>query len=108
MQKKKLLIIGLVWPEPTSSAAGLRMVQLIHFFLSKNYEINFACAASKSEYSHELTKLGVKEELIKLNNESFNHYVKDLKGFSKMKTFMYLMIYVNIFYIIKINIFLVI
>ena len=79
MQKKKLLIIGLVWPEPTSSAAGTRMLQLIHFFLSENYEINFACAASKSEYSHELTKLGVKEELIKLNNESFNHYVKDLK-----------------------------
>ena len=78
MQKKKLLIIGLVWPEPTSSAAGTRMLQLIHFFLSKNYELSFACAASKSEFSHDLTKLGVKEDLIKLNCESFNHYLKDL------------------------------
>lgn len=79
MTAKKLLIIGLVWPEPTSSAAGTRMLQLIHFFLSKNYEISFACAASKSDFSHDLTKLGVKEEFIKLNNESFNHYIKDLK-----------------------------
>lgn len=79
MQKKKLLIIGLVWPEPTSSAAGTRMVQLIHFFLNQNYEIHFACAASKTEFSHDLIKLGVKEEFIKLNNESFNHYIKNLK-----------------------------
>lgn len=79
MQKKKLLIIGLVWPEPTSSAAGTRMVQLIHFFLNQNYEIHFACAASKTEFNHDLIKLGVKEEFIKLNNESFNHYIKNLK-----------------------------
>lgn len=79
MQKKKLLIIGLVWPEPTSSAAGTRMMQLIHFFLSKNYDITFACAALKSEFSFDLISIGVKEDVIKLNSESFNHFIKDLK-----------------------------
>ena len=75
---KKVLFIGLVWPEPTSSAAGTRMIQLIHFFLDKNYEITFACAASKSEFSYDLNAIGVTESVIKLNCESFNHYIKDL------------------------------
>ncbi len=79
MQKKNLLIIGLVWPEPTSSAAGIRMIQLINLFLNQNYEITFACAATKSAISYDLIKLGVKEEIIKLNDESFNHFIKALQ-----------------------------
>ena len=78
MQKKKLLIIGLVWPEPTSSAAGTRMMQLIYFFLSKNYDITFACAALQSEFSIDLNSIDVKEDVIKLTSESFNHFIKDL------------------------------
>jgi len=34
---KKLLIIGWVWPEPNSSAAGSRMLQLIQYFQSQAY-----------------------------------------------------------------------
>ena len=76
---RKLLIIGLVWPEPTSSAAGTRMIQLIKFFLSQSYEVTFACAALKSEFSFDLISIDVKEDVIKLNSESFNHFIKDLK-----------------------------
>ncbi|QTV05837.1 glycosyltransferase [Faecalibacter bovis] len=75
---KKMLIIGLVWPEPTSSAAGTRMLQLIDLFQSKNYEITFACAATKSDFSYPLQSKNVKEVEIQLNNESFNAFVKDL------------------------------
>ena len=39
---KKLLIIGFVWPEPKSSAAGSRMMQLIEVFQSQDYDITFA------------------------------------------------------------------
>lgn len=77
--QKQLLIIGLVWPEPTSSAAGTRMIQLIELFLSKGYKITFACAAAKSEFSFDLAKIGVSEQEIKLNSDSFNHFIKDLK-----------------------------
>ena len=35
---KKLLIIGTVWPEPTSTAAGKRMLQLISIFKKLDYE----------------------------------------------------------------------
>ncbi|RZJ79686.1 MAG: glycosyltransferase [Flavobacterium sp.] len=78
MTKKQVLIIGLVWPEPTSSAAGTRMVQLIELFLKNNYEINFACAAAKSEFSFDLNNIGVNEQAIKLNDQSFNEFVKNL------------------------------
>ncbi|RZJ40305.1 MAG: glycosyltransferase, partial [Chryseobacterium sp.] len=75
---KKLLIIGLVWPEPTSSAAGTRMIQLINLFLRKGYQITFASAASKSDFSYGFSDTGVTEQEIKLNDESFNAFLKTL------------------------------
>jgi O-antigen biosynthesis protein len=75
---KKLLIIGQVWPEPTSSAAGTRMIQLIDTFKNANFEISFACAASKSDFSFDLISNNVNEVEIKLNDESFNDFVRNL------------------------------
>ena len=43
----KLLIIGFVWPEPKSSAAGSRMMQLIKSFQEHNYQITFASSCSE-------------------------------------------------------------
>jgi len=79
MSKQKLLIIGLVWPEPTSSAAGTRMVQLIKLFLAYEFEIIFACAASKSDFSFNLEELGVKEQAIVLNDSSFDVFIHQHK-----------------------------
>ncbi|HMR18460.1 MAG TPA: glycosyltransferase [Sphingobacterium sp.] len=73
-----VLFIGLVWPEPTSSAAGWRVVQLIELF-QKEYAVHFACAAAKSEFSHDLTALGVKEWPIALNDASFDTFVQELQ-----------------------------
>lgn len=78
MEQQQLLIIGLVWPEPDSSAAGTRMLQLIKLFLSQGFQITFASAASKSEYSYDLPGIGVSEQPIKLNDESFNSFIKAL------------------------------
>lgn len=77
MNEKRILIIGLVWPEPSSSAAGTRMVQLINVFLSAGYEVIFASAASKGEFSFDLTAIGVTEREIKLNDNSFNLFLKE-------------------------------
>ncbi|RNL54063.1 glycosyltransferase [Pedobacter jejuensis] len=76
MNAKKLLIIGLVWPEPTSSAAGTRMIQLVDLFLQKGYQITFASAASKSVFSFDFAGRNVAEQEIKLNDESFNSFLK--------------------------------
>ena len=78
MNVKKILIIGLVWPEPTSSAAGTRMLQLINLFLSKGYNVIFASAASKSDFSFNLNAIGVQEREIKLNDHSFNLFLKEI------------------------------
>jgi glycosyltransferase involved in cell wall biosynthesis len=79
MQEKTILIIGLVWPEPTSSAAGTRMVQLLNVFLESRYKVIFASAAAKGKYSAELQSMGVLEVAIELNNDSFNEFVHSLQ-----------------------------
>ena len=75
----RILIIGLVWPEPTSSAAGWRMLQLIEQLKSLSTDIHFACAASRSESSFDLKTIGLTEHDIVLNSESFNEFVAKLK-----------------------------
>jgi len=75
---KKLLIIGQVWPEPTSSAAGIRMIQLIDCFLKNDYKIYFASAASKSDFSFDLKSKNIDEISIRLNDESFDILIKEL------------------------------
>lgn len=42
---QQLLIIGFVWPEPDSSGAGTRMLQLIELFLKQGWKITFASGA---------------------------------------------------------------
>ena len=75
----KILIIGTVWPEPQSSAAGVRMIQLIKVFLNKGYEVIFASSSKHSDNSFNLRELNVIEITIKLNDSSFNDFVSHLK-----------------------------
>lgn len=79
MAKRKVLFIGLVWPEPTSSAAGTRIVQLVKLFLANGDEVHFASAAAKTDFSFELESLRVIEHEIKLNDSSFNPWLAQLQ-----------------------------
>ena len=76
--KHHVLLIGLVWPEPNSSAAGVRMLQLINSFLEKEYIVSFACAAARSAYSFPLEEIGVACYSIQLNDPSFDVFIKVL------------------------------
>ena len=75
---KRVLFIGLVFPESKSTAAGTRMLQLITFFKEHNYQITFASAAQENPFSDNLTKLDVMQVSIELNNTSFDTYIKNL------------------------------
>ncbi|MCD0475985.1 glycosyltransferase family 4 protein [Flavobacterium sp. EDS] len=75
---KKLLIIGFVWPEPNSSAAGGRMMQLISIFKEKGFDITFASPALDSDFMIDLTALGIEKKTIALNCSSFDDYIKEL------------------------------
>jgi glycosyltransferase involved in cell wall biosynthesis len=69
---KNLIIIGSVWPEPNSSAAGTRMVQLIRLFQEMAWKVTFASAATLSGHRADLTGMGVAEVGIRLNCSSFD------------------------------------
>lgn len=77
-QLKKLLIIGFVWPEPNSSAAGGRMMQLISLFKEEGYDITFASPAMDSVYMVDLEALDVEKKSISLNSSSFDVFIKEL------------------------------
>ena len=73
---QKVLIIGIVWPEPKSSAAGTRMLQLLQFLKTKNYEITFCSASMRSDYSLDFDDLNITTQQIELNSFSFDEYIK--------------------------------
>lgn len=77
-QPKRLLIIGFVWPEPNSSAAGGRMMQLISIFKEENFEITFASPALDSDFMVDLASFGVEKKSIELNNSSFDDFIIEL------------------------------
>jgi len=78
LKNKTLLIIGLVWPEPKSSAAGTRMLQLIELFQKQGFDIVFASAAQESDFSFDLKSVNVSCQKIELNSSSFDLFVKAL------------------------------
>jgi glycosyltransferase involved in cell wall biosynthesis len=73
-----ILIIGYVWPEPNSSAAGSRMMQLITAMRAQNWQVTFSSPAQLSEHMADLTQHNVLCQGIELNNASFDHYITDL------------------------------
>lgn len=75
---KNLLIIGFVWPEPNSTAAGSRMLQLIDLFQKNDFSITFVCAASKTKNSFGLDKLNIQTFDILLNDSSFDALIKEI------------------------------
>ncbi len=75
---QRILILGFVWPEPNSSAAGGRMVQLISIFTAQGFDVTFASLAMDSDYMIDLESLGVTKKSIALNCSSFDIFVKEL------------------------------
>jgi glycosyltransferase involved in cell wall biosynthesis len=72
---QKILIIGYVWAEPCSSAAGSRMMELLTLFRSQGWQVVFASAAALSEHRADLSALEVEEKSIRLNCDSFDAFI---------------------------------
>lgn len=75
---ENILIIGTVWPEPNSSAAGGRMLQLIDSFLKEGAKITFASSAADSEFMFDVRDLGIEKVTIELNSSTFNSFIQSL------------------------------
>ena len=54
---QRVLFIGLVWPEPETTAAGTRILQLVRFYLDNAFEVHFASTALRTDYSYSLDEL---------------------------------------------------
>ncbi len=70
---KHLVIIGMVVPEPDSTAAGHRMLQLLEMFRSWDFKISFLTSAQPSDFS-----LTMDVETIQMNDSSFDMRIKEL------------------------------
>ena len=77
-QQKSLLVIGFVWPEPNSSAAGGRMMQLISLFQQQGFQVTFASPAQDSDFMIDLKLYGVEKKPIALNCSTFDTFAKEL------------------------------
>ncbi len=75
---KTLLVIGLTFPEPTTTAAGSRMMQLLDLFLEENYKIIFASTATVSPKAENLEAKGISIKNILLNDPGFDVFIKKL------------------------------
>lgn len=74
----RVLVIGYVWPEPRSSAAGGHMMQLLESFLGAGWQVTFASPAALGEHKADLRELGIAERNILLNDSSFDEFVVQL------------------------------
>ena len=77
-QAQKLLIIGFVWPEHNSSAAGGSMMQLISLFKAQGFSITFASPAQDNDFMVDLLEYKVDKKAIALNNSSFDLFINKL------------------------------
>lgn len=75
---KQLLVIGYVWPEPNSSAAGSRMLQLLAAFQQADYQITYASPAEESPHAADLAALNIDTHAIELNSHTFDDYIRQL------------------------------
>jgi glycosyltransferase involved in cell wall biosynthesis len=76
--QQNILIIGFVWPEPNSSGAGTRMLQLIDIFQKQDWKVTFASAAADSQFMFDVTSIGVTKVSIALNDSGFDDFVSAL------------------------------
>ncbi len=74
-KRKEILFIGVVWPEPNSSAAGSRMMQLLYIFQQRGWKITFASTASDSDYMIDLEAIGIDRKSIDVNSPDFDSFI---------------------------------
>src|SRR5690554_3528562 len=78
LEMKKLLIIGHTFPEPSTTAAGIRMMQLIGLFNEEGFKITFASTATSSERTINLEDHNISNQHILLNDPSFDQFIRKL------------------------------
>lgn len=74
----QILVIGWVWPEPKSSAAGSHMLSLLRL-LQKLGKITFASTAKTTELTFDLESIDIDCQEVSLNDSSFDDFIAKLQ-----------------------------
>ena len=74
---KKILVIGYVYPEPNSSAAGRHMMSVLRLFKKQDWQVEFATPAQYSQHAIDLNSEGIGSKSITLNCDSFDEYIQE-------------------------------
>ncbi|CAA0124571.1 Uncharacterised protein [BD1-7 clade bacterium] len=77
-ESPRLLVVGWVWPEPNSSAAGQHILSILGGFRRAGFKITFACAAQRTGNEYDLSHDQIECQSIQLNCSSFDDFVKAL------------------------------
>lgn len=75
----KVLYLGYVWPEPNSSAAGGRTLEILSSFREQAWEVMYASAASLSPHRFPLEQIGIAERLIAINDDAFDELLREYR-----------------------------
>ncbi|MEM8594014.1 MAG: glycosyltransferase [Pseudomonadota bacterium] len=67
-----VLVIGYVWPEPNSSAAGSHMMSMLRAYRTQGWRVTFASAAQPSVHQSDLSLERIDTKTIALNCDSFD------------------------------------
>lgn len=78
LKNKKIVVIGKVWPEPNSSAAGVRMMQLLETLVDSEADLHFCTTANKTGFENSLSEYPIETSEIKLNSKSFDTLILGL------------------------------
>ncbi|TRX57045.1 glycosyltransferase [Thalassomonas sp. M1454] len=72
---KKILVIGYVWPEPNSSAAGSHMMSILRLFVKQGWQVEFSTPSQPTDHMIDLASEGISSKNIQLNCDSFDDYI---------------------------------
>lgn len=72
---KRVLLISTVWPEPTSSAAGVRTLQVLEFCKKAGYLVQVSSPSSFNAFQTALEQQGIPTHAIHANDSKFDELV---------------------------------
>jgi glycosyltransferase involved in cell wall biosynthesis len=81
MNEARVIIFSTVWPEPSSSAAGVRQMQWVHLFLGMGYAVTLVSPSKmkgENDWGHLDLPLGVEVLPLPLNREEVKEDLKRL------------------------------
>ncbi|WP_320821892.1 glycosyltransferase [Reinekea sp.] len=75
---ESVLLIAKNWPEPNSTAAGRRSLDLLVLLQTQGYTIHVASAAEATPFQADLSTFGIQSHTIAVNDSNFDRWLSQL------------------------------